>query len=191
MDAASGETQRTGFKMEPKKKKVEKKGLGYARGSKSANPAQTERSNFDNQSVNVMWVSAGDLVPRGHLGISKYSLVGWWKTHLDPFPTVAEVRKWAKVVWRLKDSLTVMFLNKDLLFLEFVDLEDAQWVIEVGRRSFKGNPLQLERLNPDSGCKEERNGQGGVDACDRTSTPFMDWGDPKEDRGQLRGLYCH
>ena len=52
-----------------------------------------------------------------------------------------EMEKWEKMAWRLKDSLKVALLNKDLLFLECVDPEDAIWVFEVGNRSLKGNPL--------------------------------------------------
>ena len=50
----------------------------------------------------------------------------------------------------------VMFLNKDVLFLEFVKPEDAKWVFEAGRRSFRGNPLQLEWWHPDSGCVKRK-----------------------------------
>ena len=43
-------------------------------------------------------------------------------------------------------------LNEDLLFLEFDSPEEAKWVLESGRRSFKGGVLQLERWSPESGC---------------------------------------
>ena len=46
----------------------------------------------------------------------------------------------------------VMFINNDLLFLEFVDIEDAKWVFKDGKRSLRGNPMQLEWWNPDFGC---------------------------------------
>ena len=59
----------------------------------------------------------------------------------NPFPIAKEMEEWANVVWRLKDSLMVAFLRKDLLFLEFVDPEDAKWVIEARNISFGGNPL--------------------------------------------------
>ena len=64
-----------GVKWNPEKK-VEKKGVDDMGGSKSVNAAETERSNFNNQSANAVWVSAGDCVPKGHRGILKYSLVG-------------------------------------------------------------------------------------------------------------------
>ena len=47
-------------------------------------------------------------------------------------------------------------LNEDLLFLEFNSPEEAKWVLESGRRSFKGGVLQLERWSPESGCIRRR-----------------------------------
>ena len=38
----------------------------------------------------------------------------------------------------------VMLINKDILFLEFVDPEDAKWLFDDGKRSSRGNPMQLE-----------------------------------------------
>ena len=46
--------------------------------------------------------------------------------------------------------------NNDLLFFEFVDREDAKWVFEVGKRSFRGSSLQLEWWNPESSCVKRR-----------------------------------
>ena len=43
-------------------------------------------------------------------------------------------------------------LNEDLLFLEFDSPEEARWVLDLGRRSFKGGFLQLEWWRPQSGC---------------------------------------
>ena len=36
------------------------------------------------------------------------------------------------------------FLNKDLFFLEFSNPEEARWVLDAGKRSFKGEMLQLD-----------------------------------------------
>lgn len=38
-----------------------------------------------------------DCVPKGHLGIIKYCLVGSWKTRPDPYPFLDELEAWAKV----------------------------------------------------------------------------------------------
>ena len=67
-----------------------------------------------------------------------------------------EMEKWAKMSWQLKDSLTMPFLNKEMLFLEFVDPKDAKWVFEAGNRSFRGNPLQLKWWDPEAGCPKRK-----------------------------------
>ena len=48
--------------------------------------------------------------------------------------------------------MRVATLNEDLLFLKFKSPEEAKWVLESGRRNFRGGVLQLERWNPYSGC---------------------------------------
>ena len=103
-----------------------------------------------------MWVTVEECVPQGLFGTLKYYVIGWWKKPPNPFLTTKEIEEWEKVVWRLKESLMVAFLRKDLLFLEFVDPEDAKWVIKAGNRSFGGNPLQLGWWNPDVGCVKRK-----------------------------------
>ena len=44
------------------------------------------------------------------------------------------------------------FLNQDLCFLEFGILEEAIWVLESGRRWFKGGSLKVDWWCPDFGC---------------------------------------
>ena len=51
----------------------------------------------------------------------------------------------------------VAFLNKDLLIFEFEDVEEANYALEGGRRTFQGGRLNLERWNPDSGCMKRKN----------------------------------
>ena len=51
----------------------------------------------------------------------------------------------------------VMLINKDILFLEFVDPEDAKWLFDDGKRSSRGNPMQLEWWNPNFGCVKRKN----------------------------------
>ena len=48
------------------------------------------------------------------------------------------------------------FLNKDLFFLEFSDPEEARWVLDVGRRSFKGEMLQLDWWSPYIDCVKRK-----------------------------------
>ena len=50
----------------------------------------------------------------------------------------------------------VMFINNNLLFIKFVDPEDAKWVFEDGKGSSRGNPMQLEWWNPDFGCVKRK-----------------------------------
>ena len=62
------------------------------------------------------------------------------------------VEIWGREVWRLNEGLRVATLNEELLFLEFESPEEANRVLVSGRRNFRGGALQLERLNPYSGC---------------------------------------
>ena len=105
---------------------------------------------------NVVWVNVGDCLPKVLMGILKYCLVGSWKTPLDPSSSASEVEEWVRVAWRLKGNLMMVHLNNDLLFFEFADPEDAKWVFEVGKRSFRGISLQLEWWNPESGCVKRK-----------------------------------
>ena len=101
---------------------------------------------------NSVWVDAGDCVPQEVFGILKYSLVGKWKTRPEFPPAGKELEAWARVAWRLEGGIMISYLNEDLLFLEFESPEEAKWVLESGRRSFKGDLLQLEWWSPESGC---------------------------------------
>ena len=59
---------------------------------------------------------------------------------------------WFKDAWRLNEEVKLAVLNEDLLMLEFDSPEKAKWVLESGRRSFKGGVLQLEWWRPEAGC---------------------------------------
>ena len=63
---------------------------------------------------------------------------------------------WARKVWRVKEDLLVAFLNKDIFFLEFSDPKKARWVLDAGRRSFKGEMLQLDWWSLDVGCVKRK-----------------------------------
>ena len=56
------------------------------------------------------------------------------------------------MVWRLKGSVSFAYLNHDLFFLEFLFSDEASWVLENGRRSFRGGMLHLKWWNPTVGC---------------------------------------
>ena len=83
-------------------------------------------------------------MPLEDLGTLKSCLVGSWKTKPNPLPSVKELEDWVRVAWRLKGHGMIAPLNEDLLFLEFDSSEEARWVLENGRRWFKGDPLHLE-----------------------------------------------
>ena len=51
----------------------------------------------------------------------------------------------------------VASLNNDLLSFEFEEAADATYVLEGGRRTFRGGRLNLERWSPDSGCVKRKN----------------------------------
>ena len=50
----------------------------------------------------------------------------------------------------------ISYLNEDLMFLEFESPEEEKWVLESGRRSFKGDLLQLEWWSPETGCIRQK-----------------------------------
>ena len=74
---------------------------------------------------------------RGDLGSLKFCLVGSWKTQRDPSPSLQELEALAKMAWRLKENVLFAFLNHDLMLLEFDSSDEAKWVLENGRRSFR------------------------------------------------------
>ena len=51
----------------------------------------------------------------------------------------------------------VSLLNNDLLFMEIFDPEEAKWVLEAGRRWFRGGSLQIDWWSPKSGCVKKKN----------------------------------
>ena len=69
-----------------------------------------------------------------------------------PYPRAEELETWFRAAWRLNEEVRIMGLNEDLLFLEFNSPEKAKWVLESGRRSFKGGVLQLDWWSPETGC---------------------------------------
>ena len=98
------------------------------------------------------WIDAGDCLPSEDPRTLKYCLVGSWKTKPNPLPYVKELEDWVKVAWRLKEHVMIAPLNEDLLFFKFDSSEEAWWVLENGRRWFKGDPLHLEWWNPEASC---------------------------------------
>ena len=100
---------------------------------------------------NAVWVDAGDCLSENALGILQFCLIEKWKTKHEPILAAKEVEAWVREAWRLKGGGMLAILNEDLLFLEFDSPEEAKWVLDSGRRSFKGGVLQLEGWSPESG----------------------------------------
>ena len=94
---------------------------------------------------NAVWVDAGDCDSGKALGILQFCLIGKWKAKPEPLPMVKEVETWVREAWRLNGGVMLAILYEDLLFLEFDSPEEARWVLESGRRSFKEGVLQLEQ----------------------------------------------
>ena len=102
--------------------------------------------------INAVWVDVGDCVHGKTLGSLQFCLTGRWKTQLEPYPKSEELEAWFRDAWRLNEEVMLTVLNEDLLLLEFNSPEKAKWVLESGRRSFKGGVLQLDWWSPESGC---------------------------------------
>ena len=106
----------------------------------------------DEKPKDAIWIDVGENLPRADLGTLKYGLVGSWRSKPDYNPTVKDLEAWARVAWRLKGDVMFLFLNNDLLFLEFTFPEEANCVLESGRRSFRGGEMNPERWCPRSRC---------------------------------------
>ena len=97
---------------------------------------------------NAVWVDVGDCVYGKELGSLQFCLIGGWKTKPEYYPMSEELEVWFREAWRLNKEVKLAVLNEDLLILEFNSPEKAKWVLESGRRSFKGGVLQLDWWSP-------------------------------------------
>ena len=87
-------------------------------------------------------LDVGNCVVGKELGSLQFCLIGKWKIKPDPHPTAKVMEVWFKDAWRLNEEVKLTVLNEDLL----------KWVLESGRRSFKGGVLQMEWWRPEAGC---------------------------------------
>ena len=101
---------------------------------------------------NAVWVDVGDCVYGKELGSLQFCLIDRWKTKPEYYPMSEELEVWFRGAWRLNEEVKLAVLNEDLLILEFNSPEKAKWVLESGRRSFKGGVLQLDWWSQESGC---------------------------------------
>ena len=110
----------------------------------------------------AIWIDVGENLPRADLGTLKYGLVGSWRSKSDYNPLVKELEAWARVAWGLKGDVMFLFLNNDLLFLEFTFSEEVSRVLESRRRKFRGGEMHMERWGPGSGCVNRKDGKGSL-----------------------------
>ena len=106
--------------------------------------------------INAVWVDVGDCINGKVLGPLQFCLIGRWKIKPANYPRAEELETWFRAAWRLNEKVRIMGLNEDLLLLEFNSPKKAKWVLESGRRSFKGGVLQLDWWSPETGCIRSR-----------------------------------
>ena len=157
----AGKIRGMGFKPRQEKIPMRTATVGPAKGGVSLSknivtwggkPALKDVDEGGSSVKNAVWVDVGDYVYGKDLGSLQCCLIGRWKTNPEPYPRVEELEVWLRETWRLNEGLKLDVLNKDLLILEFNSPEKAKWVLESGRRSFKGGVLQLDWWSPESGC---------------------------------------
>ena len=100
----------------------------------------------------AVWMDVGDCGFGKALGPLQFCLIGKWKTKPNPYPAAKVMEDWFREAWRINGEVLLAALNEDLFLMEFDSPEKAKWVLESGRRSFKGGALQLEWWSPESGC---------------------------------------
>ena len=103
-----------------------------------------------------VWMDVGDCGFGKALGPLQFCLIGKWKTKPNPYPEAKVMEVWFREAWRINGEVLLAAFNEDLFLLEFDSPEKAKWVLESGRRSFKGGVLQLEWWSPESGCLRRR-----------------------------------
>lgn len=80
---------------------------------------------------------------------------------------------------------------KNILLLDFEDREDAKWVLEVGRISFKGSMLQLDWWNQGQGCLKRKDMvKRDLYSCFGPSPPSLVCRNSKENRRCIL-WFCH
>ena len=85
------------------------------------------------------------------------------------------MESWVKVVWRLKGNVSFALLNQDLFLLEFDFPDEAMWVLENGRRCFRGDFFVIGMVESFSWMrKKEESGQGTLDKGGRPPFAPMD-----------------
>ena len=110
----------------------------------------------DRSVINAAWVDVGDCIHGKALGFLQSCLIGRWEIQPVSYSGIEELETWFRDAWSLNKEVMLTGLNEDLMLLEFNSPEKAKWVLESGRRSFKGGRIQLDWWSPESGCIRSR-----------------------------------
>ena len=110
----------------------------------------------DRRVLNTVWVDVGDCIHGKELGSLQSCLIGRWEIQPVSYPRTEELESWFREAWRLNNEVMLTVLNEDIMLLEFNSPERAKWVLESGRRSFKGGRIQLDWWSPESRCTRSR-----------------------------------
>ena len=79
--------------------------------------------------------------------------MGSWTFVPNTFSSEKEVRTWALTAWRLEGDLKVVLLGMNSMLFKFERPEEADSVIDTGKRRLQGNTLKLKRWNPSVECE--------------------------------------
>ena len=98
----------------------------------------------DRSGISTVWVDIGDCIHGKELGSLQSCLIGRWEMQPESYLGTEELESWFRDAWRLNSKVMLTDINEDLMLLEFNSPEKAKWVLESGRRSFKGGRIQLD-----------------------------------------------
>ena len=103
-------------------------------------------------------------------------LIGLWKGDSDRLPDLVTFGTWAKNTWLLEGNLWLSNMRENLLFLEFEFADEAERVLNLGEKSFRGRSFHLEKWKPSVGCLKEDNGDTRLVWVKILGFPLHLWG---------------
>ena len=93
----------------------------------------------------AVWIQIGEEVHPWTEHLSSYLVVWRWGDFLDPTPDLLALRSWVGHNWSLRGGVRFFLLRGALLLFEFEDGSNAEMVLSMGVRRFKGTVLHLDR----------------------------------------------